>query len=82
MKDKECFFAMVFVVLLFMPAAVLLYFMSEIAMNVFNFDLMAKLYEYTDTIEIWLEDNYDIIMQTENFLMEAREYVVEFIEKF
>ncbi len=73
---------MVFVVLLFMPAAVLLYFMSEIAMNVFNFDLMAKLYEYTDTIEIWLEDNYDIIMQTENFLMEAREYVVEFIEKF
>lgn len=73
---------MVFVVLLFMPAAVFLYFMSEIAMNVFNFDLMAKLYEYTDTIEIWLEDNYDIIMQTENFLMEAREYVVEFIEKF
>lgn len=73
---------MVFVVLLFMPAAVLLYFMSEIAMNVFNFDLMAKLYEYTDTIEIWLEDNYDIIMQTENFLMEAREYVVELIEKF
>lgn len=73
---------MVFVVLLFMPAAVLLYFMSEIAMNVFNFDLMAKLYEYTDTIEIWLENNYDIIMQTENFLMEAREYVVEFIEKF
>ncbi len=75
-------FAMVFVVLLFMPAAVLLYFMSEIAMNVFNFDLMAKLYEYTDTIEIWLEENYDIIMQTENFLMEAREYVVELIEKF
>lgn len=73
---------MVFVVLLFMPAAVLLYFMSEIAMNVFNFDLMAKLYEYTDTIEIWLENNYDIIMQTENFLMEAREYIVEFIEKF
>lgn len=73
---------MVFVVLLFMPAAVLLYFMSEIAMNVFNFDLMAKLHEYTDMIEIWLEDNYDIIMQTENFLMEAREYVVELIEKF
>lgn len=73
---------MVFVVLLVLPFAIILYFMNEISMNVFNFDLMAKLTEHTDMLESWLEENYDTVVMTENFLMEVREYIVELTDKF
>ena len=60
--------------------------MNEISMNVFNFDLMAKLTEHTDMLEgwmeSWLEENYDTVVMTENFLMEVREYIVELTDKF
>ena len=73
---------MIFVVLLFLPAALVLGCMHEISLNVFNFDLMAQLYEYSDMIDMWLSEHYDEIVQAENFLMNTQEYFMDFFEKF